>query len=137
MAQPEVGRGEVGPAVGAPRVVGLRPGELTGILPLDARVAGAELGREDLQPRHRLVERREHLGENVSDRGAGGEVRFLPQIGHVLRAADAAGVGFVDAGEQAHQGGLAGAVLADEADRFPRVGDEVDPVEHGALPEAA
>jgi len=83
------------------------------------------------------VQRREHLGEDVSDRGAGGEVWFLTEVAHVLRAADASGVGFVDAGEQAHQGGLAGAVLADEADRLPRVGDEVDPVEHGALSEAA
>jgi len=135
VAQPEVGGSEVGPAVGSPGVVCLGPGELAGILLPHGGVTRAQPGSELLEASHGVVERGEDLGEDLGDRRAGGEVGLLFEVGDVARTQNASRVGLVGAGEQAQQGGLADAVLTDEADRLAGVGDEVDAVEDGAVAE--
>ena len=59
-----------------------------------------------------------------------GEVRVLGQVGQVVGTLDVAGVGLLDTGEQPEQRRLAGAVLADQAERHTGGDDEVHPVEH-------
>ena len=83
-----------------------------------------------------FVERGLGLGEQGA---AGGEVRLLAQQGHARAGvqADVAVVGLVEAGQQAQQRGLAGAVGADQADALAGVQLEADVLEQRPLVEAA
>ena len=83
-----------------------------------------------------LVERAFGLGEQGS---AGGEVRLLAQQGHARAGVEAhvAVVGLVEAGQDAHQRGLADAVGADEADALAGVQLEADVLEQRPCVEAA
>lgn len=79
----------------------------------------------------------QRLVQYVGNRRVGVVRQLLLQKAQVGRAGDAAGVGFVDSREQAQQGRLADAVLADESDTAPGGGGQGDAVEHSAAVEVA
>jgi hypothetical protein len=69
--------------------------------------------------------------DRVGDRVPFGQVELLRQVSDASRGGDGefAVVGFLDRGEEPEQGGLAGAVVADDADLLPRSDGEGDAVE--------
>ena len=74
-------------------------------------------------------------GRGVVQKGFAGDVRFLRHIGETDGGLDrtVAAVGLDQAHDHLHQGGLAGAVAADEGRAAARFDREVDAVEEGAL----
>ncbi len=77
-------------------------------------------------------------GEERAHGLAGAPVGLLRQVADGRggrRADDRSGVGRLDAGEDAQQRALAGAVGRDDADPAPRTDGQADPVEHDVRPE--
>ncbi len=129
----EGGGGDLGAAVGVPRVVRDGPGQRPVVLGGGVGVVAARghpLG-EALQGRNGLVQRAQRVVEEAPD-AAPGTVGLLRQVDDVVGHLHRPGVGNVPPGEQPEQRGLAGAVLADQADAGAGCGDEVDAVEDGA-----
>jgi hypothetical protein len=127
----EGGGGDPGAAVGVPGVVRDGPGEDPVVLVTGVLSGGHPLG-EALQPGDRLVQRAQRVVEEGPDGAGGSGLGLLRQVHDVVGDRHRPGVRDVAAGEQAQQGGLAGAVLADQADAGPGGGDEVDAVEDRA-----
>ena len=131
----------LGPSVGVPRVVGDRAVERDGVRRLSRPVGVvAELGGESLDVSDHPAQRRQRTGQDVADRLVVAERRLLPEHRQVVRPVDRAGhhgPSRQRAGDGPQQGGLAGAVLADQADPSAGLGGQVDAVEHlpGAEPD--
>ena len=102
------------------------------------RRLGQRLGRADhvVVGGEQFVEGGFRLGEEST---AGSEVRLLAQQGDARAGVEAhlAVVGLVEAGQQAHQRGLADAVGADQADALAGVQLEADVLEQRPRVEAA
>ena len=100
----------------------------------------AERGGEPLDVSDHPAQRRQRTGQHVADRLVVAERRLLPEHRQVVRPVDRAGHDGPSrqrAGDGPQQGGLAGAVLADQADPSAGLGGQVDAVEHlpGAEPD--
>ena len=132
--EPQVVGGDLGSAVGVPRVVVdgvLQRGDVRRLAGLVVKVTGHLLG-ELLDPPDGLTQRPEGRREHLADRAVVAERRLLPEQHQVARPPgrlDGAGDprrGRKAAGHGAQQRGLAGPVLAHQADAPARLGDEVD-----------
>jgi outer membrane receptor protein involved in Fe transport len=96
-----------------------------------------ERGREPFVFVERVAQGLLGDGELTRGGGAGAEDGLLREVARTQAALDLqrAGVGLHLAGEHLHQGGLAAAVDADEADAFARFDDELEVREEGAAAE--
>ena len=138
--QPELLRGHLGAPIGVPGVVVdgvIEGGGVRRAAGLVVQVAG-----ELLDALHRLAQRPQGRGQHLADRAVVTERRLLAeqhQVGRPRRrlddTGDRAGRG-QPPGDRTEQRGLARTVLADQPDPAPRLGDQVDPVQHGAVAEA-
>jgi hypothetical protein len=139
----EGGEGEVDPSVGVPRVHGLRGRQRLGVGLLGAGLLLGEIGDRGVEPPQHGADAGELDVDEVADRrvARGPEHRRRP-VGRdgdlLVRDTDGAGpahrtgVGCEGAGEHLEQGGLAAAVLPDDAEVVARRDGEVDAGQDGA-----
>ena len=135
-AESELVGGHLGATVGVPGVVVDRVLESGRVRRL-ARVV-VQLAGELLDASYRLAQRPQGRGEHRADGAVVAERRFLAEQHEVRRRLDRArhaGVLGQPARDGAQQRGLAGAVLADQPDPPPRLGEQVDAAQRGAVPE--
>ncbi len=133
--QAEPGQHEGRAAVGVPCVVIVAPLQTLAVPAQNVGVVGpdGELGGQGIKGADARARLPQRVVEHRGDGGIGGEGQLLVAEAEVCGPADASGVGLLDAGEQAQQRRLAGAVLADEAEPAPGGHGEREPVEDGAV----
>ena len=128
--------GDLRAAVGVPGIVVDGVLEGRGVRRL-ARVV-VQVAGELLDPSHGVTQRSQGRGQHLADGPVVAERRFLAQQHQVGRRLDGAGhpgrLG-QPARDRPQQGRLAGAVLTDQPDPPPRLRDQVDPGQGGAVPE--
>ena len=130
-AETEPGGRGLGATVGVPGLVQRGPGQRLVVLLGGRRVVEAARPAARAGPPRRAAGRAPRRGRRRWWRPRGSPAPGRGSPGR--RALDGAGVRRLDAGEQPQQGRLADAVLADEAERLARLGEEVDAVEDDAV----
>ncbi len=135
-AQAELLGGDLGAPVGVPGVVVDGVLQRRGVRRLALVVV--EVGRQLLDAAYGVPQRPQRRREHLADGAVVAERRLLTEQHEVGRRLDGAGHARrlrEPAGDGAQQRGLAGAVLADQPDPAPGLGDQVDPGQRGAVTE--